>query len=111
MEQAKGHTGNNIITVLREARGIDLQTASDFVGERFESLMTTFSEGKKHLPSLGLALDCGVVAYVKAMEHWVIGNLEWSFETQRYFGPAHAEIRQTRVVALRPAEDDLDDDE
>ena len=38
MEQAKGHTGNNVITVLRKAKGIDLQAASDYVGEHFKFL-------------------------------------------------------------------------
>nr|BCX55497.1 sesquiterpene synthase [Phanerodontia chrysosporium] len=111
MEQARGIDGNNIVTVLMHERGVDLQTAADLVGEHFARLMDTFLQTKRALPSWGLTLDTAVAAYVAAMEHWVIGNLEWSFETQRYFGPTHAEIKRTRVVELRPTEDAFDGDD
>lgn len=104
MEHSKGLGGNNIITVLQRARGIDLQTASDIVGGYFENLMDLFVGGKKRLPSWGPATDKDVTLYVSAMEHWIIGNLEWSFNTQRYFGPMVAEIKRTRVVTLTPKE-------
>ena len=104
MEQAKGLGGNNIVTVLMNDNDIDVQTACDFVGEHFQTLMAKFVAVKQTLPSWGLSIDSGVAAYVQAMEHWVIGNLDWSFETQRYFGPNPAEIKETRVVLLRPVE-------
>ena len=103
MEQAKGHTGNNIITVLMKAKGVDLQAASDMVGDYFTKLMIRFVHGKSQLPSWGSdVVDAAVGAYVRAMEHWVIGNLVWSFETQRYFGHARQEIKRTRIVHLYP---------
>ena len=109
MEQAKGHHGNNIVTVLMKEKGVNLQTAANLVGEHFKTLMDRFVQSKKKLPSWGLTLDAAVAAYIKAMEHWTVGNLEWSFETQRYFGPTHAEIKRTRLVMLRPVEDGYDD--
>jgi len=108
MEQAKGHSGNNIITVIMRQKGVDLQTASDLVGEHFQTLMDRFLSVKNQLPSWGPSVDAIVTRYLKSMEHWIIGNLEWSFETQRYFGPLHAEIKTTRVVTLRPREEDED---
>ena len=105
MEQAKGLGGNNIVTVLMRAKNISVQSAADLVGERFEDLMNRFIAVKKDLPSWGLSIDSAVAAYIAAMEHWVIGNLMWSFETQRYFGPQHEEIKRTRIVRLRPVED------
>ncbi|KAH8100907.1 isoprenoid synthase domain-containing protein [Cristinia sonorae] len=105
MEQAKGHSGNNIVTVLMRAKGVDLQTASDLVGEHFTKLMIRFIHGKSQLPSWGKATDSAVAAYVRAMEHWVKGNLTWSFESQRYFGPRHEEIRETRLIQLHPTDD------
>lgn len=104
MEQAKGHSGNNIVTVLQKAKGIDLQTASDNVGVYFKKLMDRFIADKKRLPTWSPEIDFAVARYILAMEHWVIGNLEWSFETQRYFGPAVAEIKHTLVVTLTPRE-------
>ncbi|CAL1716798.1 unnamed protein product [Somion occarium] len=104
MEQAKGHNGNNIVTVLMMAKGIGLQAASDLVGDRFRELMQCFTQGKHALPSWGLAVDNAVDAYVKALEHWVVGNLAWSFESQRYFGPEHHEVKRSLMVVLRPSE-------
>ncbi|KZT73096.1 terpenoid synthase [Daedalea quercina L-15889] len=104
MEQAKGIGGNNIVTVLMHNKGVDLQTAVDLVGQHFKTLMDRFMEVKSRLPSWGSAVDQTVQMYVEAMEHWVSGNLEWSFETQRYFGPLHGEIKRTRIVPIRPHE-------
>lgn len=106
MEQAKGIGGNNIVTVLMLQKDIDLQTASDLIGDHFKNLIDRFIVTKSQLPSWGASVDAAVADYVKAMEHWIIGNLEWSFETQRYFGALHAEIKTTRVVTLRPREEE-----
>ena len=105
MEQAKGLAGNNIITVLCHEKNFDIQAASDYVGIHFGQLMDRFIADKACLPSFGSALDTEVARYVDAMSQWVIGNLEWSFETKRYFGVNHAEVRRTRVVTLRPKEE------
>lgn len=106
MEQARGIGGNNIVTVLMEDRGVNLQSASDMVGKHFAELMSRFVEGKKKLPSWGLETDAAVAAYIRAMEHWVVGNLDWSFETQRYFGPTHAAVKESLTVFLKPREVD-----
>ncbi len=110
MEQAKGHTGNNIVTVLMKARGCDLQTASDIIGAHYAELMERYLADRERLPSFGAEIDADVRLYVRAMENWPIGNLEWSFETNRYFGPLHDEIRRTRLVVLTPRRDDSDTD-
>jgi hypothetical protein len=110
MEQAKGHTGNNIVTVLMKARGCDLQTASDLIGAHYAELMERYLADRKRLPSFSPQIDADVRLYVRAMENWPIGNLEWSFETNRYFGPLHDEIKRTRLVVLNPRRDDSDTD-
>ena len=102
MEQSKGIGGNNIVTVLMQEKKIDVQAASDLVGEHFQQLITQFTENKPKLPSWGPEVDASVAAYVNALEHWIIGNLVWSFETIRYFGPHYQEVKRTRVVKLRP---------
>ena len=102
MEQAMGHTGNNILTVLMQEKDIDLQTASDLVGDHFKVLIDRFLSCKAQLPSWGPEWDDTVSQFVMAMESWIIGNLEWSFETQRYFGPYHAKIKETLIVELYP---------
>lgn len=105
MEQARGIGGNNIVSVLMQEKNIELQAASDLIGQHFEALMNRFVETKAQLPSFGSAAVVDAVSrYVVAMEHWVIGNLEWSFETNRYFGAEHARVKETLNVVLLPRE-------
>jgi hypothetical protein len=101
MEQSKGHRGNNILTVLMKAKGVSLQQAANIVGEHSKTLTKDLEEAKQRLPSWGARVDADVAHYIRALEDWVIGNLEWSFKTARYFGPTHDEVKKTRVVALR----------
>ncbi|KAE9408444.1 terpenoid synthase [Gymnopus androsaceus JB14] len=83
MEQCRGISGNNVVTVLMADRNIDIQTASDTVGTYFEELMDRYLDARKRLPS------------------W--GNLDWSFETQRYFGSRFMEVKESRIVHLTPS--------
>lgn len=103
-EQAKGHTGSNFLTVVMKEKNISLQEASDFVGSTFKSLMEQYGADKPSLRTFGTDIDRSVKQYIEAMEHWVIGSLIWSFETQRYFGPEHEEVRRTLVVHLKQVE-------
>ena len=68
MEQRKGHTGNNIITVLMKAEGMTLQAAADHVGKYFNVLMARFMEGKSDLPSWGSDVDADVDLYCQSMQ-------------------------------------------
>ncbi|KAK7690615.1 hypothetical protein QCA50_005714 [Cerrena zonata] len=102
MEQAMGHTTNNIMTVLMKAQNVDLQGASDYVGDYFKVLIDRFFENKSQLPSFGPEMDPTVAQFVMAMESWIIGNLMWSFETLRYFGAKREEVKKTLVVELTP---------
>ncbi|KAG6854388.1 hypothetical protein C0991_007379 [Blastosporella zonata] len=112
MEQSKGISGNNIITVLMENNGMTLQEASDHVGEYSKELMDRFVSAQARLPSWGTTVDSEVARYIQGLGCWVKGNLDWSFETQRYFGIKHLEIKETRLVTLRPKErsEELDSD-
>ncbi|KAI0806333.1 terpenoid synthase [Irpex lacteus] len=103
MEQAMGHLTNNVLTVLQREKSMTLQEASDYVGVHFKELLDTFEASKKELPSFGEELDKVTAQYIMAMENWVVGNLEWSFGTQRYFGANHERIRETLMVELSPA--------
>ncbi|KAF9266511.1 terpenoid synthase [Marasmius fiardii PR-910] len=113
MEQAKGIGGNNIVTVLMKHRNMGLQSACDYVGLYCDKLMKRYLSAKARLPSWGSSkVDRDVARYAEACGHWIRGNLDWSFETIRYFGAAHSEIKRTRLVTLhRPSDpDDFDSD-
>ena len=76
MEQSKGISGNNIITVLMENRQMDLQTATDYAGVHCETLMTRFVETQARLPSWGTVVDSQVARFIVGLGYWMKGNLE-----------------------------------
>lgn len=76
MEQSKGISGNNIITVLMENRQMDLQTAADYAGVHCEELMTRFVATQTRLPSWGSAVDSQIARFVAGLGCWMKGNLE-----------------------------------
>nr|BBH51499.1 putative sesquiterpene synthase [Clitopilus sp.] len=104
MEQSKGIAGNNIVTVLMRNRNMSLQQASNYIGQHCETLMDRFVSSQVRLPSWGPVVDREVRLYIQGLGAWIKGNLDWSFETQRYFGPMHEEVKSTRLVTLRPRE-------
>ncbi|KZT29709.1 terpenoid synthase [Neolentinus lepideus HHB14362 ss-1] len=108
MEQSKGLTGNNVMTVLMNEKNMTLQEASDYIGVHFKTLVDTFMGNKQKLRSWGAAVDRDVAEYIKGMEKWIVGNVEWSLVTQRYFGAEVAEVKRTRLVKLRPREEEDD---
>ena len=100
MEHNKGHGGSNIVTILMHERGMDLQTAANFVGEECKKLMDAYFEERKNMRSWGRELDADLERYFDGLGQWVIANMEWSFETKRYFGEAFEEVQKTRLVKL-----------
>ncbi|VDB89812.1 unnamed protein product [Peniophora sp. CBMAI 1063] len=110
MEQAKGHTGNNVLTVLMQAHGLNLQDASTYAGKAYEEFMRTYLGAKEDLcaHSFGDAqLDKDVDRFIEGIENWPIGNIIWCFETVRYF-PQPEEVKKTRLVVLRPTKANVD---
>ncbi|KAH9910892.1 terpenoid synthase [Fomitopsis serialis] len=101
-EQAMGHAGSNFLTVLMKSKHCDLQTSADHLGAHFKQLMDDFQVDKTRLPSWGPQTDAVVTRFVVAMEIWVVGNCEWSFETPRYFGAQREQVKRTRDVELYP---------
>ena len=78
MEQSKGHTGNNIVTVLMQAYHFTLQQTSAHINEVYAELMHAYIGAKTLLDvhSFGEAqLDADVSRYIQAMENWPIGNI------------------------------------
>lgn len=99
-EQVGGHAANNLITVIEEERGVELQGAFDVAGKFFEDYVQEFLRRKEMLPSWGPKVDEAVARYVAGLECWVSGGIEWSLSGPRYFGDSVEEVRKTRRVAL-----------
>ncbi|KAF9534914.1 isoprenoid synthase domain-containing protein [Crepidotus variabilis] len=101
MEQSRGLTGNNIVTVLMKEKGISLQEASDYIGKYCANLLEKYLDARTRI---SLSLGHEATQFINAVGQWMVGNLAWSFETVRYFGPSHLDVKETRVVYLRPQE-------
>ncbi|KAI0820240.1 terpenoid synthase [Trametes gibbosa] len=99
VEQSRGDT-HNMIAILMNIRGLDLQSAVDHVGELCKQTIDVFIENREKIPSFGPDLDRDVAMYVQGLQDWIVGSLHWSFMTKRYFGTAGAEIKRHRVVKL-----------
>ncbi|KAM5532938.1 hypothetical protein V8D89_013404 [Ganoderma adspersum] len=101
VEQARGDT-HNMIVILMELRGFDLQTAVDFVGDLCRQTIDTFMENQGNVPSFGPRLDRDVALYMQGLQDWIVGSLHWSFMTERYFGKSGAEVKKHQIVRLLP---------
>ncbi|KII87637.1 hypothetical protein PLICRDRAFT_112279 [Plicaturopsis crispa FD-325 SS-3] len=101
VEQSKGDTHNMIVVVMNE-QGIDLQAAVDFVGVLCKDSIDRFNRDRSNLPSWGAEIDKDVSTYVDGLAYWIVGSLHWSFESERYFGKDGLEVKETRIVNLLP---------
>ncbi|OSC97804.1 terpenoid synthase [Trametes coccinea BRFM310] len=100
-EQASGDT-HNMIVVVQTQQKLDLQSAIDYVGELCMGCVDRFQRLREQLPSWGPEIDEQVQVYVEGLGDWMIGNLVWSFETERYFGKTGPDVRKALSVALLP---------
>ena len=82
-----------------------LQEAMDEAGVRFIQAREQFLDDKARIPSWGPDIDPLVSSYVNGLEQFVVGNLEFSFDTERYFGVDRTDVKRTRVVTLLPRTD------
>ncbi|KAF8636914.1 hypothetical protein AX17_003165 [Amanita inopinata Kibby_2008] len=101
VEQSKGDT-HNMIPVVMNQYGLDLQSAIDFVGDMCKQSIDRFNQERTTLPTWGPEIDRDVAIYVEGLADWIVGSLHWSFETERYFGKSGRDIKKDRTVHLLP---------
>ena len=102
IEQASGHGGHNIVTVIMNEKGVDLDSALDWLSEYHGQVLSNFRAQYRLLPSWGSAVDDDVSTFVERLAYWIRGIDCWSLETERYFGTKGLEIKEHRCVALLP---------
>jgi alpha-muurolene/germacrene-A/gamma-muurolene synthase len=100
-EQARGDTHNMLVVVMNQ-RDLTINEAIDYVAELSEKLMNQFVETREKVPSWGEEIDKEMSIYLDGLQHWMIGILNWSFSTERYFGKAVADVKESRIVKLAP---------
>ncbi|KAI0760326.1 terpenoid synthase [Fomes fomentarius] len=101
VEQANGDT-HNMIVVVQNQQKLELQEAVDYVGDLCLACIDRFQALRKALPSWGPEIDAQLQVYIDGLGDWMIGNLVWSFETERYFGKDGRQVRHDLSVALLP---------
>ncbi|KAI0703666.1 terpenoid synthase [Cerioporus squamosus] len=101
VEQARGDT-HNMIVVVQNQEGLELQEAIDYVGDLCFGCIDRFEALRRALPSWGPEIDAQLQVYIDGLADWMIGNLVWSFETTRYFGADGPQVRRDLSVDLLP---------
>ena len=91
-----------MIVVVQHQEKLELQEAIDYVGDLCFQCIDRYEMLRAELPSWGPEIDEQVRVYVEGLGDWMIGNLVWSFETERYFGTDGAQVRSDLAVALLP---------
>lgn len=76
MEQAKGHAGANVVTVIMMSRGLDIQSAVDFVGGFCECLVHQWQVAKECLAARPEQHWHDAVRVLDAYGDWIRGNAE-----------------------------------
>ena len=80
MEQAKGHSAANIVTVVMKSKGTDLQSAIDFIAGYCECLVRQLLDAKVALTSrTDPVFSRDVVRWLDAVGDWVRANEEYVF--------------------------------
>lgn len=102
-EQARGQYANLVPIAMNEL-DLSLQEAIDYVDELLRKSLDDFLYHKSILPSWGPEVDKQVQAYVRGMEHWIVGSIKWGFDSRRYFGAEYEEFKRTFLVTLWPQE-------
>ena len=100
IEQAAGHGGHNIITVVMNEKGVDLDGALDWVSEYHGQVLSEFHAQYCNLPSWGPTIDLKVNTYVERLACFIRGIDCWAFESERYFGTKGLDVQKKRVVNL-----------
>jgi len=102
IEQAKGHSDANIITVIMKSKGVGIQTAADFLGGYCEALTSQVLEAKRVLSSRSDPVySKDAVRIMDAFGDWVRGIDQWHFATERYFGKENKTVKETRIVEIK----------
>ena len=91
-----------MVDVIMQDQGLALQDAVDAVGDLCKRAIDQFTHDRANLPSWGPTIDADVRVYVDGLANWIMGEVHWSFETERYFGKAGKRVKATRLVTLRP---------
>ncbi|PMD27043.1 terpenoid synthase [Hyaloscypha hepaticicola] len=99
-EQASGDDEHNLITIAMKEHNTDVQGAIDWTSMLHAEMVKRFNELYREIPRWGGPLDLDVQSYMNGMAQWVVANVQWSYESERYFGKQGLEVKKTRMLCL-----------
>ncbi|GLW96509.1 hypothetical protein Misp02_05960 [Microtetraspora sp. NBRC 16547] len=80
-ERSGPNINNNLVSVLRRHKGCSTQEAMDLIGGMRNEAVAGMVSLKPRLDALG---SPGVAAYVKGLECWISGSVDYSLTSSRY---------------------------
>ncbi|KAI1339684.1 terpenoid synthase [Xylariaceae sp. FL0016] len=101
-EQASGDDQHNLLTIVMNEKGMQLQETIDWAGQLHAEMVVKFNQLLLEVPRYGGPLDLDIQSYVDGVAQWVVANVQWSFESERYFGKQGLEVKATRMTRLLP---------
>ncbi|KAF5365843.1 hypothetical protein D9757_012802 [Collybiopsis confluens] len=104
LEQAQGNDKHNVIKILMEQYGMNVQEAMDSLDEWHKDLERQWNENWAKIPKFGGPIDKDVAHYLDGVATWVRANDTWGFEGERYFGKQGLKVEKTRKINLLPKE-------
>lgn len=101
-EQASGDDEHNLITIAMKEFNIDVQGAIDWAAMLHAGTVERFNMLYLEIPRWGGPVDLDVQSYINGMAQWVGANVQWSYESERYFGKRGLEVKKMRTLHLLP---------
>lgn len=89
--------GHNLVAAARR-QGLGAQAAFDAVGSMLEERYQDWTVAVAGIPEWGGQIDADVKRYVAAVKNIVVANVNWSFDTTRYFGGMTKTVKETLMV-------------
>ncbi|XP_044718814.1 delta(6)-protoilludene synthase [Hirsutella rhossiliensis] len=101
-EQACGDDKHNIVAIAMDQLHLDVQGAMNWAADYHAATVRQFREVYETIPRWGGQVDLDIETYVDGMGNWVRANVQWSFESERYFGNKSGRVMTTRRMSLLP---------
>jgi hypothetical protein len=102
VEQSLGDDSHNIVTVVMNELGTDVNGAMLWAQDTHTKLEKTFLAAMAALPEWDEPLNSQVKEYCNGLGQFVRANDDWHFESERYFGDRGLEIKEKRWISLMP---------
>ncbi len=81
---------------------MDVQGAIDWTAQQHAAMVDRFNELYLQIPRWGGPVDLEVQSYTNGMAQWVVAYVQWSYESERYFGKRGLEVKKSRTIHLMP---------